>query len=141
MSEEEITVDKEDITMAEEEITVDKKDITMAEEEINNNINIYRQNAVKFIESNKSHLINIYQTHTNGTGDNEGPGVLFINLLNFEKTQKIDVSFITLKLLSDEVLKKIDERKEKNSQDIIYFILITPYEEKIIEIDIKTLIK
>jgi len=108
----------------------------MSEEDIN----IYRQNAVKFIETNKLNLINIYQKHTNGTEENEGPGVLFINLLDFEKTQKIDVSFIILNLLSDEVLKKLDECKERNSEDIIYFILITPYEEKIIEIDIRTLV-
>ena len=107
----------------------------MSEEDINK----YRQISLKFIELNKSNLINIYLKHLNGTEENEGEGVLFINLNEYEKTQKIDVSFVVLNILSDELIKKLDECKEKNDEYIIYFILITPYEEKIIEIDSRTL--
>ena len=99
----------------------------------------YRQISLKFIELNKSNLINIYLKHLNGTEENEGEGVLFINLNEYETTQKIDVSFVVLNILSDELIKKLDECKEKNNEYIIYFILITPYEEKIIEIDSRTL--
>ena len=107
----------------------------MSEEDINK----YRQISLKFIELNKSNLINIYLKHLNGTEENEGEGVLFINLNEYEKNNKIDVSFVVLKILSDELIKKLDECKEKNDEHIIYFILITPYEEKIIEIDSRTL--
>jgi hypothetical protein len=107
----------------------------MNEEEINK----YRQIAIKFIELNKFNLINIYLKHTNGTEENEGEGVLFINLNEYEKNNKIDVSFVVLKILSDDLIKKLDECKENNDKHIIYFILITPYEEKIIEIDSRTL--
>jgi len=107
----------------------------MSEEEITK----YRQIAVKFIELNKTNLINIYLKHTNGRDESEGEGVLFINLNEYEKNQKIDVSFVILKILSDDLIKKLDECKEKNNEHIIYFILITPYEEKIIEIDSRTL--
>tara|TARA_B110000305_G_scaffold196685_1_gene221918 strand:- start:57 stop:386 length:330 start_codon:yes stop_codon:yes gene_type:complete len=107
----------------------------MSEEDIHK----YRQISLKFIELNKSNLINIYLKHLNGTEENEGEGVLFINLNEYEKNQKIDVSFVVLKILSDELIKKINECKEKNDEYIIYFILITPYEEKIIEIDSRTL--
>ena len=107
----------------------------MSEEDINK----YRQISLKFIELNKYNLINIYLKHLNGTEENEGEGVLFINLNEYEKTQKIDVSFVVLNILSDELIKKLDECKEKNDTNIIYFILITPYEEKIIEIDSRTL--
>jgi len=107
----------------------------MSEEDINK----YRQISLKFIELNKSNLINIYLKHLNGTEENEGEGVLFINLNEYEKNKKIDVSFVVLNILSDELIKKLDECKEKNDEYIIYFILITPYEEKIIEIDIRTL--
>ena len=107
----------------------------MSEEDIHK----YRQISLKFIELNKSNLINIYLKHLNGTEENEGEGVLFINLNEYEKNQKIDVSFVVLNILSDELIKKIDECKEKNDEYIIYFILITPYEEKIIEIDSRTL--
>ena len=107
----------------------------MSEEEITK----YRQVAVKFIELNKNNLINIYLKHTNGTEESEGEGVLFINLNEYEKNQKIDVSFVILKILSDDLIKKLDECKAKNNEHIIYFILITPYEEKIIEIDCRTL--
>jgi len=107
----------------------------MSEEDINK----YRQISLKFIELNKSNLINIYLKHLNGTEENEGEGVLFINLNEYEKNKKIDVSFVVLNILSDELIKKLDECKEKNNEYIIYFILITPYEEKIIEIDSRTL--
>ena len=107
----------------------------MSEEDIHK----YRQIQLKFIELNKSNLINIYLKHLNGPEENEGEGVLFINLNEYETTQKIDVSFVVLNILSDELIKKIDECKEKNDEHIIYFILITPYEEKIIEIDSRTL--
>ena len=107
----------------------------MSEEDIHK----YRQISLKFIELNKSNLINIYLKHLNGTEENEGEGVLFINLNEYEKNQKIDVSFVILKILSDDLIKKLDECKEKNNEHIIYFILITPYEEKIIEIDSRTL--
>lgn len=107
----------------------------MSEEDINK----YRQISLKFIELNKSNLINIYLKHLNGTEENEGEGVLFINLNEYEKNKKIDVSFVVLNILSDGLIKKLDECKEKNDEHIIYFILITPYEEKIIEIDSRTL--
>ena len=107
----------------------------MSEEDINK----YRQISLKFIELNKSNLINIYLKHLNETEENEGEGVLFINLNEYEKNKKIDVSFVVLNILSDELIKKLDECKEKNDEYIIYFILITPYEEKIIEIDSRTL--
>ena len=107
----------------------------MSEEDINK----YRQISLKFIELNKSNLINIYLKHLNGTEENEGEGVLFINLNEYEKNKKIDVSFVVLNILSDELIKKLDECKEKNDEYIIYFILITAYEEKIIEIDSRTL--
>jgi len=107
----------------------------MSEEDINK----YRQISLKFIELNKSNLINIYLKHLNGTEKNEGEGILFINLNEYEATEKIDVSFVVLNILSDELIKKLDECKEKNNENIIYFILLTPYEEKIIEIDSRTL--
>jgi len=107
----------------------------MSEEDISK----YRHIALKFIELNKFNLINIYLKHTNGTEESEGHGVLFINLNEYEKDNKIDVSFAILKILSDDLIKKLDECKEKNNENIIYFILITPYEEKIIEIDSRTL--
>ena len=37
------------------------------------------------------------------------------------------------------LLEKINERKTHNDSNIIYLLLITPLEEKIIEIDIRTL--
>ena len=66
----------------------------MSEEDINK----YRQISLKFIELNKSNLINIYLKHLNGTEENEGEGVLFINLNEYEQNQKIDVSFVVLKI-------------------------------------------
>jgi hypothetical protein len=101
----------------------------------------FRQMAVQFIENNKQNLISIYLKHSKGTEENEGEGILIINMNEFEKTNKIDVSFIALKLLSDEIINEINKCKENNNENIIYFLLITPYEDKIIEIDIRTLVQ
>ena len=96
-------------------------------------INKYRQMALQFINYNKQNLISIYLKHSNG--------ILIINFNEFDKTNKIDVSFISIKLLSDELLAEINKCKENNNENIIYFLLITPYEDKIIEIDIRTLVE
>jgi len=109
----------------------------MSEEDINK----YRQMALQFINYNKQNLISIYLKHSKGTDENEGEGILIINLTDFDKTNKIDVSFISVKLLSDELLAEINKCKENNNENIIYFLLITPYEDKIIEIDMRTLVE
>jgi hypothetical protein len=103
-------------------------------------LNKFRNIGLQFIDTNKQNLISIYLKHANGTEENEGDGILIINFNEFEKTNKIDVSFIALKLLSDELLNEITKCKERNNENIIYFLFITPYEDKIIEIDMRTLI-
>lgn len=109
----------------------------MSEEDINK----YRQMALQFINYNKQNLISIYLKHSKGTDENEGEGILIISLNEFDKTNKVDVSFISVKLLSDELLAEINKCKENNNENIIYFVLITPYEDKIIEIDMRTLVE
>jgi hypothetical protein len=100
----------------------------------------YRDMSIQFITNNKQNLISIYLKHSKGTEENEGEGVLLINFNEFDKTNKIDVSFIALKLLSDEIIKEINKCKETNNENIIYFLLTTPFEDKIIEIDMRTLL-
>jgi hypothetical protein len=99
----------------------------------------YREMTVKFINNNKQNLVSIYLKHSKGNEENEGEGILLINFNDFDNTSKIDVSFIALKLLSDELTIEINKCKETNNENIIYFLLMTPYEDKIIEIDIRTL--
>ena len=100
----------------------------------------YREMSVQFINNNKQNLVSIYLKHSKGNEENEGEGILLINFNEYEKTKNIDVSFIALKLLSDELTIEINKCKETNNENIIYFLLMTPYEDKIIEIDIRTLI-
>jgi hypothetical protein len=97
-------------------------------------IETYRCTAIRFIENNASDLVQLYLTHRK-----DGEGILGINLIDIETTQKIDVAYIPLNILSEELVKNINERKEVNDTNIIYFLLITPFEEKIIELDIRTL--
>jgi hypothetical protein len=97
-------------------------------------IESYRETSIRFIENNGSELMQLYLTHRK----NE-EGVLGINLIDIETTQKIDVAYIPLTILPEELVKSINERKEENNENIIYFLLITPFEEKIIELDIRTL--
>ena len=99
----------------------------------------YREMTVQFINNNKQNLVSIYLKHSKGNEENEGEGILLINFIDFDKTNKIDVSFIALKLLADELINEINKCKETNNENIIYFLLMTPYEDKIIEIDIRTL--
>tara|TARA_B110000305_G_C19056529_1_gene455098 strand:- start:255 stop:584 length:330 start_codon:yes stop_codon:yes gene_type:complete len=100
----------------------------------------YREMTVQFINTNKENLVSIYTKHSKGNEENEGEGILLINFNEYEKTKNIDVSFIALKLLSDELINEINKYKANNNENIIYFLVMTPYEDKIIEIDIKQLI-
>jgi hypothetical protein len=100
------------------------------------NIQKYRTIAVKFIENNRNKLISIYLQHSKTDGD----GILVINLFEVESKSNIDVSFVNNEILDIDIIEKINERKtQNNNNNIIYFLLITPFEEKIIEIDIRTL--
>ena len=118
--------------------------------------------ALTFINSNKKDLANIYLQHTSllntDTNDNDDnddvdivdvddrekrvkrvKGVLCIYLGNIDKN-KIDVAFIANKVIPLDIITKINERCLLNDENIIYFILITNLEEKLIEIDIRSLI-
>jgi len=95
----------------------------------------YRNMAVKFIETNKTNLINIYLQHYK----TDGLGILLINFPEVELKSNVDVSYINNKILDADIIEKINECKIHNDDNIIYFFLITPVEEKIIEIDIRTL--
>ena len=99
------------------------------------NIQKYRTIAVKFIENNRNKLISIYLQHSKTDGD----GILVINLFEVESKSNVDVSFVNNEILDIDIIEKINERKTQNDDNIIYFLLITPFEEKIIEIDIRTL--
>ena len=95
----------------------------------------YRVLALKFIETNRLQLINIYLQHSK----TDGAGILLINFSELESKSNVDVSYINNEILDADIVEKINERKLQNDENIIYFFLITPIEEKIIEIDIRTL--
>ena len=102
------------------------------------NITKYRQMAIKFIEINKQHLVSIYLKHSKGTEENEGDGILVISRLN--ETNNINVSFLPFTFMNIELCNQIYKLKETNNENIIYCQLDTPYENNLIEIDIRTLI-
>ena len=96
----------------------------------------YRNIALKFISNNKSNLIRIYLEHS----QKDGNGILMINMFEIDKTQNVDVSYVKNEIVDNDLLEKINDRKShNNNDDIIYLLLITPVEEKIIEIDVSTL--
>ena len=97
-------------------------------------VELYRGTAIRFIENNAQDLVRIYLENRK----NE-EGLLGINLADIETTKNIEVAYIPLHILPEELLKSVNERKEVNNENIIYFLLITPFEEKIIELDIRTL--
>ena len=95
----------------------------------------YRTIAVNFINNNKNNLIRIYMQHFT----TDGEGILLIDLFEIETKKNVDVSFVKIEILDNDLLEKINERKTQNDNNIIYLLLVTPVEEKIIEIDIRTL--
>ena len=56
-----------------------------------------------------------------------------------DTTNNIDVAYIPLNILPEELATSVNDLKNINSENIIYFLLITPFEEKIVELDIRTL--
>ena len=100
------------------------------------NITKYRQIALKFIEVNKQNLVSIYLHHSNGTEENEGPGILVITI---NEINNINVSFLPFTFMNNELYNQIYKLQETNNENIIYCKLDTPYEHNIIEIDIRTL--
>jgi len=97
----------------------------------------YRSLSLKFIDTNKIDLIRIYMQHSKVDGD----GVLGINFeeVDGEFKGNVDVSYIPFTILPLVLVDKVKERKLENNDNIIYILLITPVEETIIEIDIRTL--
>jgi len=65
--------------------------------------------------------------------------VLGINLLDFDETSKVDVAYLPLRVLGDDTRNRILERIYENDKNIIYFLMLTPLEEQIIELDIRYL--
>ena len=104
------------------------------EEKQNQIVDKYRSISLKFIDSNKHNLIQIYLEHSKKDGD----GVISIKL-NDDTKIIIDVAFIPMILLPINLIEKINFRKSENNNNIIYFFLNTPVEEQIIEIDIRNL--
>ncbi len=98
-------------------------------------INKYRNLALGFIQNNKIDLARIYLRHKQTDGD----GVLGVNLEEVEEKQNIDVSYIPMNILPEAYVAIVNERKGANNENIIYILLITPAEEKILEMDIRTL--
>jgi hypothetical protein len=96
----------------------------------------YRLLSLKFIEINKNNLIKIYLEHSK----TDGYGIMVINFSEVELKSNANVSYIPMEILDSDIAEKINERKQNNDDNIIYFFLITPVEEKIIEIDIRSLI-
>lgn len=106
-------------------------------------ISYYRNVALGFIDAHKKDLVSIYMKHTknNDIPEEERNGVLGINLLEIEERKNIDVALLPLKILPLELTNTILERQQINNEHIIYILIITPLEEKLIEIDIRTLME
>jgi hypothetical protein len=78
-------------------------------------------------------------------------GVLAINLTEIDIKHNVDVAFIPTRILPIELVNKINEAQKAHSQlidntllantNIMYCLLITPFEEKLIEIDIQAMMQ
>jgi hypothetical protein len=99
----------------------------------------YRNVALTFINKNKQELVQIYLQHIKTAPVEDREGVLGINLTEIKEKNNIDVAFIPARILPIELVSKILARQKENNENIIYFLLITPLEEQILEVDIRSL--
>ena len=100
----------------------------------------YRKMVVSFITHNKADLLKIYMQHRNNAiVESDKIAVLGIQLIIDEKPS-IDIAYLPVHVLEPEIQKKIHERMEINNEHIIYFLMITPCEEQILEMDIRDLL-
>lgn len=100
----------------------------------------YRNMVMSFINTNKADLLKIYMQHRNtANDDNEKLAVLGIQLVMSDKPS-IDIAYLPVHILEPEIQKKLHERIEINNDNIIYFLMITPCEEQILEIDARDLL-
>ena len=97
--------------------------------------------ALQFINNNKSGLLEIYLKHSRGTAENEGEGILIINLKeNVLKSNNVDVSYAPYSCLPTELTSQFLKLKEENDNEHIIYIMVTSiYTNQIIQIDIRTL--
>lgn len=99
----------------------------------------YRNLAMAFINQHKQDLVSIFLQHSREANDDDRIGVLGINLIDFDATGKVDVAYLPVRVLEPPIAQRIQERIKENEVHIIYFLMITPYEEQILEVDIRTL--
>lgn len=103
------------------------------------NLQKYRNITINFINKHKKDLVSIFLQHSREASDEDRVGVLGINLLGFDETGKVNVAYLPVRILGDDTRKIIQERLTINDIHIIYFLMITPLEEQIIELDIRDL--
>jgi hypothetical protein len=106
-----------------------------------NKIIYYRNIILSFINNNKTDLVKIFLQHSRTAEEEDKIAVLGINLLDFETTRNVDVAYLPVRTLEPIIAEKITARIKENNINIIYFLMITPLEEQIIEIDIRSLIE
>ena len=99
----------------------------------------YRNIAITFINQHKKELVSIFLQHSREATDEDRIGVLGINLLGFDDTGKIDVAYLPIRILGDATRNRIQDRIKENDIHIIYFLMLTPLEEQIMELDIRDL--
>ncbi len=99
----------------------------------------YRNITITFINQHKNDLVSIFLRHSREASEEDRVGVLGINLLGFDETGKIDIAYLPVRVLGDEPRKRILERIKENDIHIIYFLMLSPLEEQIIELDIRDL--
>lgn len=95
--------------------------------------------TIGFINQNKKNLIAIFLQHSREASDEDRIGVLGINFLEFDKTSKVDVAYLPVRILEEAIREQVLSRINENNKEIIYFLMITPVEDKILEIDIRDL--
>jgi len=102
-------------------------------------LDTYRKMVISF-NNNKADLLKIYIQHRNNAIDERDKiAVLGIQLIIDEKPN-VDIAYLPVHVLESEIAKKIHERMEINNEHIIYFLMITPCEEQILEIDARDLL-
>jgi hypothetical protein len=95
--------------------------------------------AVKFIEHNKSGLLQVYTDHSQQNEEEYGIMVVCFKE-DTELNNKVEVSYVPVHLLPEGIKQQILQLKyEEKNKDIIYFMITSSEINQIIQININTL--
>jgi len=90
----------------------------------------YRNVMIQFMNNHKKDIARIYHTHA----EQDGAGLIVLDL----QSNNVDIIFVKKEAIPEHILNEIN--KLENTTNVIYIYMITPCEERLVEVDFRDLI-